>query len=279
MRAALLAAGVLFTALALLAEPLGLSRGAGFPEGQILCGSIGLFLLLAALAWRKTGALWRAMGRAVMAALAVLLLLKTLMSLLGSMETTAQQNICIRSELVPGTDSPLVFTPHVMWTTPGFPEVPSPGGSVWLYGASDAVVPEEYGTFTDRRQPEYNSTQALILLMLDLRYAPPPETVVIVAGPADARSTLETGDPRFHAGYYRWMEATGSRSSLSMDLSGRDLTEASAWVQHVNRTVLQALGREYSFQPVFYWGTESSESMSPAECDFILQVDSLLKEH
>lgn len=277
MRFLLIAAGILLIAVSLLAETLGLSRGGGFPEGQILAGGLGLLTLLASLAWRRAGSLWRVLGRSMLLMLIVILGMKSLASLVRSLKTPGSQEMLLREDLVPGVDSPLVFSPHVMWSAPGF-TAPLPGQRTWLYGSSDALPPGYCTSFADRRQPGYNSTQSIILLMMDLRGSDPPDTVILTAGPADARSALETGDPRFHAGYSNWMAVTGSESSLSMGLSGSDLAEAAAWTQNVNRTVLEALGREYSFQPVFLWTAETACPQDPAETEFILQVDSLLRE-
>lgn len=253
--------GVLAAAAAVFADRLGLSASGGLSEGTLLLGAFAFLFIGAAVAGRRLSICWITLGRVLLGGLAAFLFWFSARGFLGSMT----ENTAVQPHLAPGlvteVPEPLDYAPHVLWTRPGQFSVTLDACGIWFYGDTsvnaDSILTglEETSDlpWADRRQPGYNSTQSLILLMMDLRNNPPPETVVIAAGPSDLRAAVETGDPRWPLGAASFRERTGSSHDLSMNLEGPDLEQALVRVQSVNQRILEALGEEYGFTGDFVW--------------------------
>jgi hypothetical protein len=183
--------------------------------------------------------------------------------------------------LVPGTEEDLLFRPHLLWIGAGEGDAwaavsaqdSSAGSSIWIYG-SDQDLPDRGremeallksastgSVIVDRRQPCYNSTQSLILFLQDLHSHQPPDSVILIAGPADVAAALENGDPSWPMGSRNFLARTRSIEDLSMGISGMELALALRRVQEVNRTILGAVAREYGAGASFIWvrGSRRSE--------------------
>jgi hypothetical protein len=253
--------GVLAAMAAVFADRLGLSASGGLSEGTLLLGAFAFLFIGAAVAGRRLPFCWMILGRVLLGVLASFLIHLSARGLLGSMTEKTAVQPHLAPGLVTGVSEPLDYAPHVLWTRPGQFSVTLDTCAVWFYGDAsvnaDSIMtgPGEASvlTWADRRQPGYNSTQSLILLMMDLRNNPPPETVLIAAGPSDLRAAAETGDPRWPLGAAGFLERTGSAHDLSMNLEGPDLEQALVRVQSVNQRVLEALGEEYGFTGDFVW--------------------------
>jgi hypothetical protein len=244
----------------IFARHLSLSASDGLSEGRVLLAVSGALLLGAGVAGRRLPGLWRAFGRLLFLVGCIYLVRLSAAGFAGALSSSEARQYPMPPGMIPGVDVPVVYAPHVMWTLPGSLGATLDSSEVWLYGAApvnpDSLV-EALGfpsgtVLADRRQPGYNSTQSLILLMLDLRDNPPPGAVVLTAGEADARAAMDTGDPRWPLGSGSFIAAVGSRD-LSMNLEGRELAGRVAGVQSINRRVLQALAGEYGFRAVFLW--------------------------
>lgn len=269
LRAGVLILGALMLLGSISADSLSLSAAGGISEGRVLQAVFGALLLGAGAAGRRLPVLWLAFGRLLLLASCIFLLGLSVTGFARAVSRPEARPYLLPRGMIPGVDAPIAYAPNVMWTLPGSLRITLDSSEVWLYGAAP-VSPDSLtealgfpsGTvFADRRQPGYNSTQSLILLMLDLRDNNPPDTVVLIAGEADARAALDTGDPRWPLGSGGFIAAVGSRD-LSMNLEGRELAERVAGVQMVNRSVLNALAGEYGFRAVFLWipacGSDSS---------------------
>ncbi len=262
-RLLLLVSGLLLMLISLSADKIGFSAHGSFGEGQVLLVIFGTLLAVAGAAGNKFILVWRYFGLLLSVCILAVVFLLALRSL--SKQSTRTDDDIILPSIFPEREDSLFYRPHVIWT--GEEMDPSPSlfreDSVWIYGAvpvnpENETLPDsirEYlreGTL-DRRQPMYNSTQSLILLMMDLRRYPPPSCVILTAGDADVRAAFSTGDPRWPMGSTRIMRALGSSGDLSMGLNGQRLAEMITRVQITNRRVLEALGRSYGFRPVFIW--------------------------
>jgi hypothetical protein len=254
--------GVLAVAAAVFADRLAISARGGFSEGRLILGVFAFLLIGAAIAGRRLPFYWRILGRVLLGVFAALLIWLSARGLLGSIAQKSPAQPHLDNGLVTGVAEPLNYAPHVLWTRPGEFIVTLDTCAVWFYGDisvnADSILAARLGgtsraTWADRRQPGFNSTQSLILLMMDLRKNPPPQTVMLAAGASDTRAALETRDPRWPLGTANFLERAGSSHDLSMNLEGTDLELAFVRVQSVNRTVLEALGEEYGFRGDFVW--------------------------
>lgn len=255
------AAGGAMLAGSLLAGRLALSASGGVSEGRLLLGVFGILLLGAGVAGKRLPVVWLGFGRLLLCGCCAALLWLTLTVFARAAVRREPATPLLEPGMVPGVEYPLTYTPHVLWTLPGSYPANLQNSPVRVYGDlrgnPDSLL-EAMGVtpgiaWADRRQPGYNSTQSLILLMLDLRGNPPPETVVLTAGMADLLAALDTGDPVWPLGSGSFLAATGSSHDLSMDMEGSELALGVARVQLVNRAVLQALAAEYGFRAGYVW--------------------------
>lgn len=259
VRAAAVFLGALLLIGSFLAGRLSLSASGGVSEGRVLLAVFGVLLAGAGAAGKRLPALWKGFGRLLFCGCLALLLWFSVTGFLGAL--ARGRPALLPPGTVPGAAGPLAYRPHVLWTLPG--SVPGRPGTrpVWLYGGTlDDAGPLLQGLgiepgegVSDRRQPGYNSTQSLILLMLDLRGNSVPAEVILTAGEADVRAALSTGDPVWPLGSNAFLEATGPSCDLSGNLEGSELAMALAEAQLVNRAVLMALAAEYGFRASFVW--------------------------
>jgi hypothetical protein len=265
--------GALLCSAAVLADVAGLSAG-GLGEGQVLAGVFGLLLLLFALSGRRFPTFWLYSGRILLACSAAFLLAgasRAFLSALRGNPPGAAADL-LTPGMVPCADESLFYRPHVLWVgsrgDAGGPEGPSQPDSsrtIWLYGSStdrpspDAIAgpagasAASEGIVVDRRQPCYNSTQSLILLMQDLCGSPPPDSVILLAGPSDIAAALENHDPVWPLGAASFLGRTRASADLSLELESRELVQEFERVQEINRAALAALSVEYGFGASFEW--------------------------
>ncbi len=303
VRIALASAGVLASGLSLLSDAAGMSDPGGLGEGQLLAMVFGTLMILAAVLWRSFPPFWRMLGRLILLALCLYAVRGAAGAFARAVTgpaSTAADGPVLGPGFVPSSAVDLRYAPHVMWTAagpdrgPGGPGSPGTDGLVRIYGSSgdgsaglDRAVLDTLRispgseTLLDRRQPRYNSTQSLILLMCDLRDCPPPATVVLTAGIDDVSAAYANRDPVWPAGSQAFRLAAGSRCDLSADLGGGTLAAAVASAQEVNRRVLGAIGDEYGFETRFVWLGCPEEAILDGPEDFAAlcrQVDSLVAE-
>ena len=296
-------AGGTLLIISILMHWLGLSPGSGLGEGNILLMSLAALLLAGAAAGKRIIQLWRILGHTVL----VIIIAYMLHGIANAFMTASREPVRdterstvqdLRQGILLEAESELEYRPHVLWSVPGLPERFSPVtpdnlSGVWIYGASPmqpassadmlarSIIARLEERIVDRRQPFYNSTQSLVLLMMDLRENSSPDTVFLIAGRVDVLAALDTGDPRWPAGSSEFSELLGRNENISMNLDGEELASATAEVQWVNGRVLQALGNEYGFEGVFVWTFDSRgvDSIStPLEAELGMNVGFFIRE-
>lgn|GEM_PF-4077954 len=269
VRIAAALAGLLFLLVAILADPLGLSRQGGTGEGQVIAAVLGALLITAGAAGRRFIEIWRCFGLLVLAGISFFLLTGVSRALISALASPVpyDPSMVLKGEIMRHPGSVLLFRPHVLWVKAGeVREAPGQAAegetsSVWLYGHSDEPeAGDDFGAcfhedclLVDRRQPCYNSTQSLILLMEDLRSGAHPDRVVMIAGKYDLQGAEASGDPRWPVAASEFGRQLSCRYDLSSNLTGETLMEGLERVSTVNRRILEALGREYGFQAEMQW--------------------------
>lgn len=269
VRIAAALAGLLFLLVAILADPLGLSRQGGTGEGQVLAGVLGAVLMTAGAAGRRFIEIWRWFGLLVLGAVCLLLLFGTTRTLIAALKPSPpyDRSLVLKEEIISQPGSVLLFSPHVLWVSAKTSSDDSPdlvddvSNVIWLYGYVDP--PEDGNGFNesipqdavvvDRRQPMYNSTQALILLMTHLRSEEAPDRVLLIAGKYDLEGAEASGDPRWPVAAMEFGRQLNCRYDLSLNLTGEAMTEGLERLRTVNLRILEALGREYGFQAEMQW--------------------------
>jgi hypothetical protein len=208
LRAGVLILGALMLLGSIFADSLSLSAAGGISEGRVLQAVFGALLLGAGAAGRRLPVLWLAFGRLLLLASCIFLLGLSVTGFARAVSRPEARPYLLPRGMIPGVDAPIAYAPNVMWTLSRF----TPRNAGFIGGLVVRSSPGKPGLadrgprfpFRDgvRRSPPARLQLDPVADTPDAgpQGQHPPDTVVLIAGEADARAAMDTGDPRWPLG-------------------------------------------------------------------------------